>query len=147
MSNFMYFWSAAGSSASCHKIFVRTKVKRMTYTIIEESPYSISDKVLARILMTRLVPAIAEENLLEGHCGFRANRGTSDTVFVLRQLLDKCQEQNKGLYATFVDLTKAFYTVSMTGLWLILKRHGSPKFATDGDPAAREPTRPDLTQL
>ena len=31
-----------------------------------------------------------------------------------------------GLYATFVDLSKAFDLVSRTGLWLILKRLGCP---------------------
>lgn len=87
---------------------------------------SIAGKVLARILLNRLVPTIAEENLPESQCGFRANRGTTDMVFVLRQLQEKSREQNKGLYATFVDLTKAFDTVSRTGLWLILERLGCP---------------------
>ena len=47
-------------------------------------------------------------------------------VFVLRQLQEKCREQNKGLCVTFIDLTKAFDTVSRTGLWLILERLGCP---------------------
>ena len=47
-------------------------------------------------------------------------------VFVLHQLQEKCREQNMGLYATFIDLTKAFDTVSRTGLWLILERLGCP---------------------
>ena len=47
-------------------------------------------------------------------------------VFVLRQLQEKCREQNKGLYVTFLDLTKAFNTVSRNGLWQILKRLGCP---------------------
>ena len=47
-------------------------------------------------------------------------------VFVLPQLQEKCHEQNKGLYVTFVDLTKAFDTVSRSGLWLILERLGCP---------------------
>ncbi|XP_035673035.1 uncharacterized protein LOC118413616 [Branchiostoma floridae] len=47
-------------------------------------------------------------------------------VFVLRQLQEKCREQNKGLYVTFVDLTKAFDTVSRKGLWQILERLGCP---------------------
>ena len=59
-------------------------------------------------------------------CGFRTNRGTTDMVFVLRQLQEKCREQNKGLYVTFVDLTKAFDTVSRKGLWLIMERLGCP---------------------
>ena len=48
-------------------------------------------------------------------------------VFLLRQLQEKCREQNKGLYVTFVDLIKAFDTVSRKGLWLILKRLGCPQ--------------------
>ena len=78
------------------------------------------------MLLNRLVPAIAEDNLPESQCGFRSNRSTTDMVFVLRQLQEKCREQNRGLYVTFVDLTKAFDTVSRNGLWQILKRLGCP---------------------
>nr|XP_054774768.1 uncharacterized protein LOC129282940 [Lytechinus pictus] len=73
---------------------------------------SIAGKIFARVLLNRLVPVIAEDHFPETQCGFRANRGTTDMVFVLRQLQEKCREQNKGLYITFVDLTKAFDTVS-----------------------------------
>ena len=47
-------------------------------------------------------------------------------IFVLRQIQEKCREQNMGLYAAFVDLTKAFETVSRGGLWKILARLGCP---------------------
>ncbi len=77
---------------------------------------SVAGKILARVLLNRLVPAIAEAHLPETQCGFRANRGTTDMVFVLRQIQEKCREQNKALYVTFVDLTKAFDTVSRQGL-------------------------------
>ena len=87
---------------------------------------AIAGKILARILLNRLIPAIAEDILPESQCGFRANRGTTDMVFVLRQLQEKCVEQNKGLYITFVDLTKAFDTVNRAGLWQILERIGCP---------------------
>nr|XP_054768285.1 uncharacterized protein LOC129275831 [Lytechinus pictus] len=87
---------------------------------------SIAGKIFARVLLNRLVPVIAEDHFPETQCGFRANRGTTDMVFVLRQLQEKCREQNKGLYITFVDLTKAFDTVSRKGLWLILERLGCP---------------------
>ena len=45
-------------------------------------------------------------------------------IFLLRQIQEKCREQNTGLYAAFVDLTKACYTVSRDGLWKILARLG-----------------------
>ena len=52
-------------------------------------------------------------------------------IFVLGQIQEKCREQNMGLYAAFVDLTKAFDTVTRDGLWKILARLGCPhKFPT-----------------
>ena len=66
------------------------------------------------------------ENMPESQCGFRSNRGTVNMIFILRQIQEKCREQNMGLYAAFVDLTKAFDTVSCDGLWKILARHGCP---------------------
>ena len=52
--------------------------------------------------------------------------GIIDMIFTARQLHEKCQEQNVDLYITFVDLTKAFYTVSREGLWKIMARFGCP---------------------
>ena len=47
-------------------------------------------------------------------------------ILTARQLQEKCQEQNVGLYITFVDLTKAFDTVSRDGLWKIMTKFGCP---------------------
>ena len=87
---------------------------------------STAGKILARVLLDRLIPAIAEEVLPESQCGFRANRGTTDMIFVLRQIQEKCREQNMAPYAAFMDLTKAFDTVSREGLWRILGKLGCP---------------------
>ena len=81
----------------------------------------IAGKVLAMVLLNRLISTTAEEILPKSQCGFRANRGTMDMVFILHQLQEKCREQNKGLHATSVDLTNTFDMVSRTGLWLILE--------------------------
>ena len=59
---------------------------------------------------------LAQENTPESQCGFRSNRGTVDMIFVLRQIQEKCREQNMGLHAVFVDLTEAFDTVNRNGL-------------------------------
>ena len=87
---------------------------------------STAGKILARVLLERLIPAIAEEVLPESQCGFRANRGTTDMIFVLCQIQEKCREQNMALYAAFIDLTKAFDTVNREGLWRILGKLGCP---------------------
>lgn len=46
-------------------------------------------------------------------------------TFVLLQ--KKCMEQHQDLYTTFVDLTKAFDTVSREGLWKIMSKFGCPE--------------------
>ena len=43
-------------------------------------------------------------------------QGNNRHVFTARQLQEKCQKQNVDLGMTFVDLTKAFDTVSRDGL-------------------------------
>ena len=47
-------------------------------------------------------------------------------IFTARQLQEKCQEQNVGLHLTYVDLTKAFDTVSREGLWKSMAKFGCP---------------------
>ena len=85
---------------------------------------SIADKVLARVLLNRLIPTTAQVHTPESQCGFRSNRGTTDMILVLRQIQEKCKEQNMGPYAAFVDLTKAFDTVSRDA-WTV-KNPGTP---------------------
>ena len=48
-------------------------------------------------------------------------------VFSLRQLQEKCVEQQRPLYVVFIDLTKAFDSVSRSGLFSILKCLGGQK--------------------
>ena len=43
-------------------------------------------------------------------------------IFTVRQLQEKCREKNRGLYITFLDLTKAFDTVNRDGLWKIMSQ-------------------------
>ena len=47
-------------------------------------------------------------------------------VFAAWQLHKKCQKQNQDPYSSFVDLTKAFDTVSHYGLWKITSKFGCP---------------------
>ena len=49
-----------------------------------------------------------------------------DMIFTARQLQEKCQEQHRNLYTTFIDLTKAFDTISRAGLWKIMAKFGCP---------------------
>lgn len=93
---------------------------------------SVAGKILARILLNRLIPNVSEGNLTEAQCGFRPCHSTIDVVFAVRQVEGKCIEQQMDLYAMSIDLTKAFNTVSRDALWTILRKLGCPrKFTTD----------------
>ena len=88
---------------------------------------SIAGKILTKILLNRLKVHLDKAGLIpESQCGFRKDGGRIDMIFTARQLQEKCQEQNVDLYMTFVDLTKAFDTVSRDGLWKIMAKFGCP---------------------
>ena len=87
---------------------------------------SIAGKVLARILLNRLVNKVSEQHLPETQSGFRPGRSTTDMIFIVRQLQEKCIEQNKNLFVIFIDLTKAFDCINRTALWAILQKLGCP---------------------
>ena len=92
---------------------------------------SIAGKIFTRILLNRLSIHITPKVVPETRCGFRSNRSTVDMTFCLRQLQEKCIEQDRPLYMVFVDFTKAFDTVGRTGLWQLLKKYECPeKFTT-----------------
>ncbi|CAH1247554.1 SSTR2 [Branchiostoma lanceolatum] len=86
---------------------------------------SIVGKVFTRVVLSRL-QVLADRVYPETQCGFRAGRSTIDMVFSVRQLQEKCREQNQPLYLAFVDLTKAFDLVSRSGLFRLLERIGCP---------------------
>ena len=92
---------------------------------------SIAGKILARVLLNRLIPNIAEEIMPESQCGFRANRNQEHDVCSETDTREVQRTKHGPLYAAFIDLTKAFNTVSRDGLWKILKHLGCPpKFLT-----------------
>ncbi|KAI8505331.1 hypothetical protein Bbelb_174400 [Branchiostoma belcheri] len=86
---------------------------------------SIVGKVFAKVVLSRL-QVLANRVYPESQCGFRAERSTTDMIFSVRQLQEKCREQQKPLYIAFIDLTKAFDLVSRKGLFQLLKKIGCP---------------------
>ena len=53
---------------------------------------TIAGKLLARVLLNRLIVHLELGLLPESHCGFRGGRGTIDMIFAAHQLQGKCQE-------------------------------------------------------
>ena len=73
---------------------------------------SVAGKVMAKIMLTRLLEHFVDLVLPASQCGFRCRRSTIDMIFVARQLQEKCCEQHQDLYMAFVDLAKASDTVN-----------------------------------
>ena len=56
--------------------------------------------------------------------GFMPGRGTTDAIFILRQLQEKHLAKNKKLYFAFVDLEKAFDRVPRKVIWWAMQKLG-----------------------
>ena len=87
---------------------------------------NVAGKILARVLLRRLMLHLTETMFPKSQCGFRPGRSTLDMVFVARLLLEKSREQQWKISYAFVDLTKAFNTVNRPLLWDLLQKFGCP---------------------
>ena len=78
-------------------------------------------KVLERIVdgLIRQVVSIDDSQF-----GFVPGRGTTDAIFVVRQLQEKYLAANKRLYMAFVDFEKAFDWVPRKVIWWALRKLG-----------------------
>ena len=78
-------------------------------------------KVLERIVDGLIRQAVTID---ESQFGFVPGRGTTDAIFVVRQLQEKYLAVNKRLYMAFVDLEKAFDRVPRKVIWWALRKLG-----------------------
>ena len=78
-------------------------------------------KVLERIVDGLIRQVVSIDN---SQFGFVPGRGTTDAIFVIRQLQEKYLVANKRLYMAFVDLKKAFDRVPRKVIWWALRKLG-----------------------
>ena len=62
-------------------------------------------KVVERVIERRVREQVKIDDM---QFGFRSGRGTTDAIFIVRQLQEKYREKKKDLYFAFIDLEKAF---------------------------------------
>jgi len=64
-------------------------------------------KILATAINNRL-KTYAEDLLSQEQNGFRRNKSTTDNIFIMRQILEKCYEYNIEMHVFFIDYKQAF---------------------------------------
>ena len=77
-------------------------------------------------VLERIVDGLIRQLVSMDHSqfGFVPGRGTTDAIFVVRQLQEKYLAVNKRLYMAFVDLEKAFDRVPRKVIWWALRKLG-----------------------
>ena len=74
------------------------------------SLFNTSYQILATVINNRLTTN-AEDLLSQERNGFRRNRSTTDNIFIMRQILEKCYECNIEMHVLFIDFKQSFDSV------------------------------------
>lgn len=82
-------------------------------------------KVFAKILACRLKPYV-EDILGDYQCGIRGNRSTTDQIFSIRTILEKCYEYNISTHHLFVDFKQAYDSIVRDWLYQVMTEFGIP---------------------
>jgi hypothetical protein len=64
-------------------------------------------KILATVINNRLT-TYAEDLLSQEQNGFKRNRSTTDNIFKMRKILEKCYEYDIEMHVMFIDFKQAF---------------------------------------
>ena len=77
-------------------------------------------------ILERIVDGLIRQlvSIYDSQFGFVPGRGTTDEIFVVRQLQEKYLSVNKRLYRAFVNLEKAFHCVPRKVIWWALRKLG-----------------------
>ena len=65
----------------------------------------------------------AEKIIAKEQASFRAGRSTTEQIFNLCIICEKCLKHQQDLYHVFIDFKKAFDRVWHAALWAIIKKY------------------------
>lgn len=71
-----------------------------------------------------------KNNEWRNSCGLQKNRvvfipdSCADNIFSVKQLIEKTKAFNTELHIVFIDLRKAYDSVSVNNLWKAMENHG-----------------------
>jgi Reverse transcriptase (RNA-dependent DNA polymerase) len=81
-------------------------------------------KLFMKVLLNRMTETLDEQQP-PNQAGFRKGYSTTDHLFVINQIVEKCNEYNQQMFCAFIDYTKAFDSIEHPFLWIALKDHGA----------------------
>uniref|UniRef100_W5NKK8 Reverse transcriptase domain-containing protein n=1 Tax=Lepisosteus oculatus TaxID=7918 RepID=W5NKK8_LEPOC len=84
---------------------------------------NVAYKVFPKVLASRL-EAHAEQVLGHTQCGFRCNQSTTDHIFTIRCISEKCYEYNIDVHKLFIDNKRAYDSVDRAYLYQTLGQLG-----------------------
>ena len=83
------------------------------------------NNIFCGILKEKIGNIIEENNIIgEEQNGFRKDRRGTENLFILNELIEKAKKENKEYVCAFLDIEKAYDTVSREALWAILRKIG-----------------------
>ena len=91
-------------------------------------PIALNDtigKIFCMCLNERVCEAVERNGVLgEEQNGFRMNRRGEDNIFIVREMIEKCNRESKKGYFAFLDIEKAYDRVNRQVLCKVLKKCG-----------------------
>ncbi len=73
-------------------------------------------KIWERIVDARLRQ---EVEISKGQFGFMPQKGTTNAIFMLRQVMEKYREKQREIHAIFIDLEKAYDRIPRQEVWRV----------------------------
>lgn len=58
--------------------------------------------------------------------GYRRGRGTTEQVFIIRNIIDQVNEWQATFYVNFIDFKKTSDSVNFESLWVVFQKYGIP---------------------